>query len=522
MKNLNNIIVENILKNKTNECLINGNIKERKFTYKEFLDSTLVFYEYFRNSNLKKGNIVLIPGIKKKETYCIIFACLFYGITYCVYDPKSPKERLTKIINLLKPNFFIQIKGGIKIDLNNRNTDSIQIEDFDFFIEKKTNIEKNMSKFIKEIKTINDSETNAYIMFTSGSTGIPKGSIITRINLFNFVFWIKNTFNQKRKNKIISNINPLYFDNSIFDIFSTIPFGHSLKFYDTDNKNTLKILEEDLYNQNLDQWFSVPSLLIKLQKISKNRRFSKQFNLENYKDKKIIFGGEGYAANLLKEMMEKFNSYTFINVYGPTECTCIATTNFISSSSFSTYKCLPSLGNVINNFTFEIINKDEFGIGELLLKGNFVGEGYIHNLLETKKRFSFKEKYNSYLTGDLVKEIKGELYHCGRTDYQIKRMGYRIELEEIEYIVSSLNNVLDSAAIFIKDSERSFLYIILQLDKLVEKKSLIRDIKRSLPNYMYPDDILVSDNISRNRNGKVDRRLISNQISNYKSLIFQI
>ena len=160
MQNLNNLIIENIIKNKTKECLINGNIKEKKFSYKEFLDFTLMFYEYFKNSNLSKGDIVLIPGIKKRETYCIIFACLFSGITYCVYDPKSPKERLTKIINLLKPNFFIKIKGDKEIDLNNINKDLIQIKDFDFFIEKKRNTlnyyQENIKSADIKVKTFKD------------------------------------------------------------------------------------------------------------------------------------------------------------------------------------------------------------------------------------------------------------------------------------------------------------------------------------------------------------------------------
>ena len=109
-------------------------------------------------------------------------------------------------------------------------------------------------------------------MFTSGSTGIPKGAIISRQNLYEFIVWIREEF-KKKEELINTNINPLYFDNSVFDIYSTFPFGQTLVYYDLDLKNTINILYEDFYNSYINQWFSVPSLLIKILKNTSNNIF---------------------------------------------------------------------------------------------------------------------------------------------------------------------------------------------------------------------------------------------------------
>lgn len=508
---LNDLILENLQNNPDAIALINGNNKKEQCNYREFLQSCFSVIDFYKIQNLKPNQKILIPGIKTKETYFLIISSIFYGLNYTLYDPKSPSIRLEKIIETLLPDLIIvsDYKNNFAEIVKNITLNFFDFSLFDSIIKKP---EKNTFYYLEIIKSISDSNINAYIMFTSGSTGVPKGAIISRKNLYEFIIWIKDEF-QKEVGLKNTNINPLYFDNSIFDIFSTIPFAQTLIYYDLDLKSTLNILYEDFYNSYIFQWFSVPSLLIKILKNTSTI----VFNPDKKSKKIIIFGGEGFSSNLLREMMNKFITYEFINVYGPTECTCIATLKRLQDKNFLEFKGLPSLGKVVGQSKYKIIDKDEDGIGELLLEGNLVGEGYINNHNDNNKFNKNKDLLNTYKTGDLVKEIKNELFHCGRIDNQIKRLGFRIELEEIEYVATSINYIDESAAIFQKDSTRSYLILIVKLSSEFNRRQVLKDLKMKLPLYMFPDDILITNNINRNRNGKIDRKKLIKNLKNFKS-----
>ena len=510
---INQLVIQRLKKNLNNIALINGNNKKEILSYKEFLNRCFATLDLFIEEGISNNEKILIPGVKSFETFILITSCLFYGITYTVYDPKSPNERLNKIIKGLKPKYLFSFKNQKNIHKITQKFNSLKIFNFSElkFLERLPNYENNYYEQI--INQVDDKDLDAYIMFTSGSTGDPKGAIITRKNLYQFILWISSEFYLSNPS-VNTNINPLYFDNSVFDIYSTIPFASTLIYYDLDLKSTINTLCEDFFNGIFHQWFSVPSLLIKIFKKTSNKNFYPKKNNK----KMVIFGGEGFSAYLLKQMMIKFESYEFINVYGPTECTCIATINRLDNYNFEEFKGLPSLGKTIGNFSYEIANKNQNSIGELILQGDFVGKGYINNSKDQEKFFNNADSINSYKTGDLVKEINNELFHCGRVDNQIKRMGFRIELEEIEYIATSIIYINDAAAIFKKEENRSYLFLIVKLSTNFNKNEVLRGLKNNLPSYMYPDDILITKKLCRNRNGKIDRKTVFKSIDSYISI----
>ena len=298
---------------------------------------------------------------------------------------------------------------------------------------------------MKELYLLEDKDNLAYIMFTSGSTGEPKGVAIIRRNLCHFIEWIRCQF-PTSTGSVHTNVNPLYFDNSVFDLFSTFTLGATLSFYDLDDKEGFERLAININGSKIDQLFCVPSLLIRLIDYNRINTVSSACKTSC----RFIFGGEGYPSPLLKQLIRSYPKGAFFNVYGPTECTRICSCHQIKSVNFDEYKKLPTLGKLIKPFNHVILNKDSNGLGELVLSGPMVGEGYFRRSELTENVFGnyINDREISYKTGDIVKEENGLLFHCGRVDNQIKRFGFRIELEEIEYMLRSISFVYDAGVLY--------------------------------------------------------------------------
>jgi D-alanine--poly(phosphoribitol) ligase subunit 1 len=267
-------------------------------------------------------------------------------------------------------------------------------------------------------------------------------------------------------------------------------------------------------------WFSVPSLLIYL---------STMRQLSSYRwpsIKRIIFGGESYPISELKKLWKFFgNRATLVNVYGPTECTCICTQYIITEKDISALKGIPPLGQLIPNFSHIIVNENSERVnigenGELLLIGPQVGLGYFNDIDRTKDAFinnPLNLNYNeiTYRTGDLVKiDGQGILWFVGRKDNQIKHLGYRIELEEIESAIYSLPYIVEAIAIHHKNDHKSYLGAFISVRVKISEDAVINDLKTLLPTYMLPEIIKILEYLPKNSNGKLDRKILKSSFVN--------
>ena len=234
----------------------------------------------------------------------------------------------------------------------------------------------------------------------------------------------------------------------------------------------------------------------------------------------IIFGGEGYPKSELAKLFALYGARCqFYNVYGPTECTCICTAYLISAHDIDDEQGLPPLGRIADNFSHLVLEGDEMvepgAVGELCLLGPQVGLGYYNDPERT--RMAFVENplaralpQRMYRTGDLVRDAGGLLHFVGRKDNQIKHMGYRIELEEIEAAIGRLGYVVQAAVIY-KRERPGFGHIIAYVatgDADPEEQRLRSDLLGTLPPYMIPNRFVISQELPRNSNGKVDRRYL--------------
>jgi D-alanine--poly(phosphoribitol) ligase subunit 1 len=357
-------------------------------------------------------------------------------------------------------------------------------------------------------------ENLSYIMYTSGSTGSPKGAVMTHANVLNLLEWSRETY-QIACEDVLTNVNPLYFDNSVFDFYSAIFNGACLVPFSKQEVRNPKSLVEKIDAAGCTLWFSVPSLLIFLQTMKATDgtylRTIKQF----------IFGGEGYPKAKLKALYDTYsNTSRFINVSGPTECTCICSSYQITDADFHDLQGFPPLGSLAANFSCLILDENgrkvtDGELGELCLLGPNVGRGYFNDPERTASSFvqnPYNDKYREimYKTGDLVRldPADGKLYIHGRKDNQIKHMGYRIELEEIENALHRIEYISEAVALHSNRGGLSQIIAVVASRPEADDEQLRLELKKIIPEYMIPSVFYHEETLPKNPNGKIDRKLI--------------
>ena len=422
IKNLG-LIFERIAINNKNKCLL---FNENEFyTFEDVNILSNKILNYFRENKIKENDIIAIESNKNFFAFCIIIACLKGGIGYSFIELFTARSRVDEIISQLKPKKIISFSKKYNSKLNL------------FFSNK---IKKKINLMSQSHKKIKNKSFLAYIMFTSGSTGIPKGVKISHENLIYLIKWIKKYFEIK-KNDVFSNLNPLHFDNSVFDIYGSIFNGLPIvpinkhEFFDGKN-----LINKFKYFR-CTTWFSVPSFLDLLLKTNSSKIFQK------HHFKRFIFGGERFPIKSVKKLIKFTKKSKIYNVSGPTECTCICSAHRVISKDLNSKEESIFVGKINNYFKYKIkYTSNNFKKGELYLEGPSISRGYINNSAATKKSFYNIGKFKGYKTGDLVSINKeGNLKILGRVDNQIKFQGHRIELEEIENKIISkfkINNCI--------------------------------------------------------------------------------
>jgi D-alanine--poly(phosphoribitol) ligase subunit 1 len=345
-------------------------------------------------------------------------------------------------------------------------------------------------------------------MFTSGSTGAPKGAVISHANLVWFMQWARDRF-AITPDDVLTNVNPLYFDNSVFDFYTALFSGATLVPVFHDQARDPRTLVRIVDAAQCTVWFSVPSMLVYL--LTTRALSTKDFGAM----RKIVFGGEGFPKAKLKQLWDLFGSRADLeNVYGPTECTCICSAYTIRERDFSDMQNLAPLGTLAQNFDCEIIAADaaDPDFGELFLRGPHVGLGYYNDPARTAAAFVQNPTHSRYIdvgyrTGDLVRrDESGRLHFKGRKDYQIKHMGYRIELEEIEAALSSVPGVKECAVVYHKLGEAlGQIVAFVASDAGMTADEVMRHVGSALPDYMVPRRVVFLHALPKNANGKIDR-----------------
>ena len=421
------------------------------------------------------------------------YSCNFYS----PIDIDMPASRVNKILEVLQPSLVITT-AGLRETFENYEYEG------DYLVFEEA-IDAPIDEEIVEAARCRGVDTDLlYVLFTSGSTGVPKGVTINHRSVIDYIDWVTETFDITDEDSF-GNQAPFYFDNSILDIYSTIKSGATTYIIPKSLFAQPVPLLEYLKEKKINTIFWVPSALIVVAKLKAFRNVDLSDTLH-----RVLFCGEVMPNKQLNAWRKFLPDVLYANLYGPTEITD-ACTYYIVDREFADDEPLP-IGIPMANTDILVLNdKDELvkddEIGELCVRGTSLSMGYYNNPEKTKEAF-VQNPLNPavpetiYRTGDLVKYNEyGEIIYLSRKDFQIKHMGHRIELGEIETAVSSLKEIALCCCLYDEKHQK----IVLFIEEELEKAYINEQISGLVPEYMLPGKVITLGKMPINANGKIDR-----------------
>ena len=422
--------------------------------------------------------------------------CVYAGCFYVSIDKDMPDDRVSVILDCLKPDVIIcdseteqkaqKIASNIFL-LGYEEASTGAVDD----------------KILENVRAGMKTTDILYVLFTSGSTGLPKGVTISHAAVLDFAEWICDRYGLDEHTSLC-NQAPFYFDASVPDIYIPLKTGATVfippKGYYMFPSKILQFIEK--YNINTLIW--VPSALCTVVNCH-------AFDVCIPKSiKLVIFCGEVMPCKHLNVWKRYVPEALYVNMYGPTEAT-YACMYYEIKGQFSDNDCLP-LGKPCENSEIILITNDnrQAGvgeIGELCILGQCLSQGYFNDRERTKEVF-VQNPLNPYWTetmyrtGDLAYTNEdGDIIFVGRKDFQIKRLGYRIELGEIETAILSLKEIRNACCLFNKSSSE----IIAVYTGEITERELSAGLHQVLPQYMLPNRYICLKAMPLNLNGKIDR-----------------
>lgn len=463
----------NLLKNTKNLS------KEFKLRIKEYI-SVLLMLE------IKPGARIAIGLPRGQEAAAAIYAVLSIGATYVPLDMTNPDSRLKDI--LLDAQVALVIITGTKQSWCSEGINWLAAESI-----------SDACKVDSEPHEIYESGASelAAILYTSGSSGTPKGVALSHGAMSAFADWAGEVFSVTNRDRI-GSLAPFYFDLSVFDLFTSLRFGASVHFMP--NSLTLSPVEMAnwLEENKITLWYTVPTVLTFLTlkgDLSKER-------LPNLR--KVLFAGEVFPTTHLLKLSQLLPHVEFYNLFGPTE------TNVCCYWAVDR-KIIEGLANIPIGYP---ACNDEICIdstGELLVRGPSLMSGYF-----SKGTLSYPFDENGwYRTGDCVSVgPDGEFYYHGRLDRQLKCHGFRIEPGEVEKALYNFPGVEECAVFGIENRSNTSLVACVGSLNVIPLIDLVKYLKNHLPSYMIPERVEQMRMLPRLSNGKLDSQKLKEFFKN--------
>ena len=445
---------------------------------------------------------VVIYGDKDPDMVAVMLAALKTGRAYIPVDVSFPVERLEYISKTVNASVIYNFSGhNIEVPFEVRNGIFNAVSKYDGADEISDEL------YVKK-------EDICYILFTSGSTGLPKGVPITRNNLENFVDWFTDEIKPEKYGQNVLIQTSYSFDASVEILYVYLTYGKTLVCVDKGLTKDIGALIEWISENKIAIWSSTPSFFEMCAQHN-------EFNGKTMPSMKLfIAGGEVLTKKTAKYLIDSFPEAILYNSYGPTEATVEVSACPITEEMFESEFSLP-IGRIMPEAKASIVGEDgsickDGEVGELVVVSRSVASGYYKDPVKTAKAFFKAEDGRmGFKTGDLCFIKNGYLYFAGRKDFQVKLHGYRVEIDDISNNLDKISLVKKNVVIPVYDGDGKVDYLaaFIVVDKDNDFGSPLKNliaVKKELsgyvPSYMVPRKIVFVDEMPLNNNGKADRK----------------
>lgn len=481
---------------------------EQRLTYRELNHKANLLAQYIQDRLQDDKTPIPVYGHKDMLMLICFLACVKSGRAYCPIDIGVPKNRVESIFETVNSSLILACE-----ETEIQNEAMIN----------KQEMEAIIANGVQEIDAqyALKQEDVYYIIFTSGSSGKPKGVQITYDNLNHFLEWSVSLANADTTSKIFLNQAPFSFDLSVMDVYTALASGGTIFALDKEVCKEYRTLFDALHKSNAHVWVSTPSFA-DMCLIDKSFNSTLLPHIETF-----LFCGEILTNETAKKLQERFVNAKVINTYGPTETTVAVSDVLIDQQMVETCNPLP-IGKAKPGTWIKIMNEEGTLLadnekGEMIIMGDTVGKGYFQNSENTKRAFFQMEwegkVVNAYHTGDKGYYKDGNLYYCGRMDLQVKLNGYRIEICDIEQNLMRLDRVENAVVLphYKNDKIKHLIACIIYDGDTTQRfqiaQKLAAQLKQYIPEYMVPKKFVFLNELPMTNNGKVDRKALQGAVS---------
>lgn len=471
------------------------------YSFRELDEKAQIIGTYLAKQGFFRQPIIVMCS-QNAQTLALFLGITYSGNFYVPLDKDTPLDRLALIISNSKAKVILGQVQGIE------NLCGIKYASFEDIISS-GNIDKNLLESVLAKVTSNDP---LYMVYTSGSTGIPKGVIKSHNSMINFIESYCDTFNFG--GEVIANQTPFYFDASNKDIYLMLKLCSSLVIVPKELFMFPIKLIEYLNEQKVTYICWVPSALAIVSQLNAFKVVVPKYL------KYVFFVGEVMQIKHLNNWRSVLPKVRFCNLYGQSEVAGVCCYYEIKRD-FGLEEKLP-IGKAFKNVEVFLVDENgkkiTKGIGEICVRGNILANGYFGDSEKTNKVFINNPLTPEYqdrvlLSGDLAEyDSEGNLVYSSRKDFQIKHMGHRIELMEIEVYANAIDVVDCSCCHY--DTKRNKIVLFFTKTKDIENVEayIVERLKEKLPNYMIPNRFVILDIMPKNNNGKIDRKKLKEMI----------
>lgn len=492
---------------------------DRLLTYQELDDLSSRLAATLVDAGVRRGDRVGLYLDKSAESVIAVYAALKAGAAYVPLDPDAPPARLAHIIGNCsiealatgaeKATVWPEVVRSCPLlrTLVVLNADDAPRPDPRIALvgERRWRSSTPLAADVPAIE-----QDLAYLLYTSGSTGDPKGVMLTHRNALTFVLWAAERFGVGPEDRLSSHA-PLHFDLSTFDLFAAAAGAATVVLAPSSSSIFPVQVARFIEGNGITVWYSVPSILSML--VSRGGLHEGAFpNLRT-----VLFAGEVFPTKYLRRLMELMPHAGFFNLYGPTE-TNVCTYYEVPTLDPDEAAAIP-IGRAIDDVdVFAVTHEGGIAapgeVGELYVRGPSVMRGYWGDPERTNRMLvpdptGGEVRDLVYRTGDLVvEEADGNYRLLGRRDSQIKSRGYRIELGDVEAALYAHPDVLECAVVAVPDemvTNRLHAFVVVRGDGL-NASDLAAFCAERIPRYMIPERFDFRDRLPKTSTGKVDRR----------------